>query len=491
MQMKRFYNRWTHSFQYGKCGRCPSCQQEKALKRTSRIRNATYDGYVCLFVTLTYRNFNIPYIRRDELLNNPVSIAVYRDADIRRVRISSGYRMQYRYRRLCSPVATVDCFNERIFPSVADVRQLKKLRGQSDSNKIGVLLYSDVQKFEKRLRTNLVRRYGIDKPVYSFKCAEYGPTYGRPHFHLLVYVPQENLDECTSAIHEAWPYDDCRRYGKSVELARNPAGYVSSYVNRGSDFPRLLSARSFSPRHSFSLGFGLQNPAFTLPSIIERTRNGSLRYAETRISHCVPVLKDVLFPSYVLNRYFPKFLGYSRLTHSEIRELIANPGSLYLGSSVLDKLPICLSDGSKDWKKVSSLCTRLEHLFLRFRTEFVYYEDSHRYVGLPDNFYTRELYADYYYDVWRTYASNIYQSQFQDVFCEQDMLECYYNLAEVRQFSIPTDLSSSINRMPGVSNPNLFKKVVTSSFNMADIYDKRLKQRKVTNRVMCESGFNV
>ena len=70
-----------------KCGCCPACLQEKAIARTNRIKN-TYnaDLYIPLFVTLTYKNEFLPYIKLDELTdcNNfyNTSINVYRDNSI-------------------------------------------------------------------------------------------------------------------------------------------------------------------------------------------------------------------------------------------------------------------------------------------------------------------------------------------------------------------------------------------------------------------------
>ena len=50
-----------------KCGKCPSCLQEKAFARAQRIKNNYSDGTICLFFTLTYSNDFIPYIDRDDV----------------------------------------------------------------------------------------------------------------------------------------------------------------------------------------------------------------------------------------------------------------------------------------------------------------------------------------------------------------------------------------------------------------------------------------
>ena len=39
-----------------KCGKCDACKQEKALARSTRIRNNVTSGTIALFITLTYTN---------------------------------------------------------------------------------------------------------------------------------------------------------------------------------------------------------------------------------------------------------------------------------------------------------------------------------------------------------------------------------------------------------------------------------------------------
>ena len=119
---KRFYNKWLHSWQWVDCGHCSACLQKKANKRTMRIKSAIYPGYVTLFVTLTYRNINIPYIRKDEIKENVPYINVYRDCSVRRVRIKGDYSMAYKYNRQKTLVSRVDCFEKRLFPDSTIIR---------------------------------------------------------------------------------------------------------------------------------------------------------------------------------------------------------------------------------------------------------------------------------------------------------------------------------------------------------------------------------
>lgn len=511
--MSRFYNKYLHTWQYAKCGVCPSCQQEKAFIRTQRIKNAVFNGYTCLFVTLTYRNIFVPYIRKNELYNNPSTINVYRDADTRRVRISSDYQMQYRYNRKTRVLQKISCYENNIFPDVSDISKLPKLRGQGDSNKVGVLYFKDAQDFEKRLRINLSRRYKITAPIYTAKVTEYGETYYRPHLHLLVYVPTAHLDECTRAIIEAWPYDSKKHLSRFVEVARNAASYVSAYVNRGSDFPSFLSLHPFRPKHSFSKGFGYQNSNFSLESILASLRRGNLEYPKAvSTSDGSGSLSFVPLPKYALNRYFFRFKGYSRLSHSELRELIACPQLLRTDKKYLEligfldcydgRIPFSVASlvGKQeykiDWSKVNDVIRSIELRYHRFISEFVYYENGLKCLGLPDNIYSRQLFADYYYDVWRTSSSNSYKRQFADIKDVNDLLQVYYNLDELDKFKVHSpDIALMLHRERQrrfiSSDPNNFDKVVNTTMYYTKMFNDTLKRKKVTNSCMRAQGLHV
>lgn len=494
---KRFYNKWLHSWQWVDCGSCPACRQAKAERRTRRIRSAVYAGYVTLFVTLTYRNINIPYIRKDELQENSSYINIYRDCSVRRVRIKADYSMAYKYVRQTKLIHRVDCFEKRMFFDSKDVSGLSKLRGQSDGNKVGVLFFKDVQDFEKRLRINAQRRYGIIKPIYSFKCSEIGPSTKRPHFHLLISVPQENLAELQSAIIEAWPFDSRIKSAKSIQIARNAASYVSSYVNRGSDFPKFFNYAAFRPKHSFSKGYGTTCCAYSLENILKKFHDGDLRF-DPNFYGIKSAKNNVLFPSYACNKYFAKCYGYSRFTYDEISWLCKSPDEFFMNSDVLPRL--FLSDKINEftglydyaWDKVRSVVSLIKRLRKRFCDEFVYYEDGKRYVGLPYNDYSYELFADYYYRFWRLYQSNLIRLQYEEVNLSEYAF-IFENWDEVWSKRIRSDLTifADFTNRSILEDPSLFKRNVIQSFRMTKSYHDHYKRRKVTNYCMAYSGFNV
>ena len=500
---KRYFNKWSHSWIYSDCGHCPACQQQKANRRTQRIKSAVYDGYVNLFVTLTYRNINIPYVLKNELQGNPGKINIYRDCSVRRVRFGSDYQIIYKYIREKTILRQVDCFKYSIFPSVKDIRQLSKLRGQGDSNKVGVLFFKDLQDFLKRLRVNAERHYNVTKPIYTFNCSEYGPSTQRPHFHLLISVPQENLAQLQSAIVESWPYDSRIKSAQSIQIARNVASYVSSYVNRGSSFPKFLDNQAFRPRHSFSKGYGLQNPAFSLESLLDAFGRQDLRYLVSVGSSSSPA-RSVLFPKFVCDRYFAKCYGYSRLSYDEISQLCTDVDGFFNTSDVVPRMYLktrviypapslevsFTGDYQIDFDRIESVKRHIKRLRSRFCRDFVYYEDGKRYVGLPENVYSYQLFADYYYRFWNVYQSTLLKAQYES--CNHDTSLYQYlfdNWKDVDEFGIRSDVSAF--RTLQNYDPNLFPLNVSTTLSYTDLYFKKYKRRKLTNKVMHESGFNV
>lgn len=146
-------NKYTGKQLFVSCGKCEACQEAKALARTCRIRN-TYDGRnIALFVTLTYRNEFIPYIRRSELVDQPKFISVYRDHKVRRTRVSSDYDMAFKINPGTVELSKINVEYENTF----DPNLFHSLTN-GDFDKISVPYYKDLQDFQKRLSIILQRK---------------------------------------------------------------------------------------------------------------------------------------------------------------------------------------------------------------------------------------------------------------------------------------------------------------------------------------------
>ena len=104
-------------------------------------------------------------------------------------------------------------------------------------NSVGVCFYKDLQNFFKRLRINLSRRFQYEGDFSFYACSEYGETSGRPHFHVLLFIPSFQEALFRTACVESWPYADWSKLRRGIEVAKDMSNYCASYVNRSSDFP--------------------------------------------------------------------------------------------------------------------------------------------------------------------------------------------------------------------------------------------------------------
>lgn len=462
-----------HSSMYVPCGVCPACQMEKANKRLRRIKNSIESGTVSLFITLTYAPKFLPYIRPSELKNNMSELNIYRDYDIRKVRRSDDYAIGYKVYKREKPLKTIDCFSEKLF---FDEVRLPRARGSR--NKIGVLYFKDIQDFCKRLERNLFRTYGIPGSSYKmFKVSEYGETYYRPHFHVLLHLPSSLLAEFYSSVHASWPFDN-QGLDRQIEVAKSPSTYLSRYVNCGTDFPRFFAHKCFRPKASFSKGFGLANKALSLPSIIASTDRGIGTYHTSVLKDGVQTSIDMFFPRYCLDRYFIKFKGYSRLSFPEILQLIRCPLSIYAIGKRLG-YTIDESTGRDDYRKFIGII-RLR--FSRFCRES-------KIVGRQSDL--EYIFAWYYYKVWLVRASTIYRQNFEDIQNDVGLLECYDNLNEVRANHTPCDILSLIVENDHVSDPNLFCKTVSRTVRLESDFYSHLKRKKVSNAAYRAQGMKI
>ena len=303
------HNRFTGKMIRVACGKCPACLQMKAALRANRIRANYKDGQIALFVTLTYDNIFVPYIKRAELGSDRLNI--YRDCTVR----------YYRGKMFVKDSPCIlDTFE---LPKYVDFYGLKDLRGKHGC--IGVIFVKDVQDFIKRLRINYQRTYGNQLNLSYFACHEYGGRGYRPHSHLLLYIRQDDEEKVKQCVSSSWSYD-CRNPKRlRIEVARNAASYVASYVNSGDNFPSLLQTDFIRQRCHFSQSFGVGLPCFSLTEVLKKAYRGDLSYSRRIVKDGVAQLDSVPLPQYVINRYFPKFKGFTRFTDSQNLILLRFP----------------------------------------------------------------------------------------------------------------------------------------------------------------------
>lgn len=475
---KKIFNRYANQWLYVNCGCCDACLQEKANRRATRIRNhAQTTGQIAVFVTLTYSNDFVPYIKKDEIKYGK-EINVYRDYDVRRVnsrRNSTGFVTELRKQVRNCPLTTssLEFRNElakkRYFSLSGLTHRLPSLRN-TKANRVGVALYSDFQKFYKRLLTNYERDYKEKLDSSFYACTEYGETYLRPHIHAVLFCRPNQFGQLKSCIRKSWQFDDNRL---DVQIARNCASYVASYVNCGSDFPRLLK-EFFRPRCAYSRNFGLDSRAFALDAVLEKITKGDLRYPCTRILDGILTPALLPIPYYVIHRYFPKCKGYSRLSPDETFRV-----ALSLGFSLRERkheLGITESE-------VRQYETRLRNCYDRFRR----FRLSR---GESSSVYD---YAGYHYAAWTAFYSTLIKQSHLNagLIPYGEDYEFYENIADVYEDKVHPILPSPPPIDKRVYSPNYFSANIRSTYELAELYKRKKKSAKTTNLILTQMGYEV
>lgn len=461
-------NRYTNKSVWISCGKCPACIQSKAIARSNRIRYASEEaGYITLFCTFTYRDEAVPFFKFDEFCNlsNPFSdgfLNIYRNSDTYYKRHSDDILGNHRYKRFINHYDTSKILSKVYIPkSLRKNQKFKELQNSVGFGRIGVLFPMDFQNFIKRLKINLIRHYGYKSDFKYFYCGEYGPQTTRPHFHALFHIPMAKVELFRRAIAQNWSYDDFHKTYKYAVIAKNASAYVSSYVNCDASLPLLFKeCRELSPKHRFSQYYGFSKKEFSLSSLLQKIRERDLRFDVARIKDKCLVSSRVLLPSYVINRYFPKFKGFSRLNSDEIF-------SIYEAPHKLDKYRYITHMSYEE-------CRRIEN--------YIRKKQISSGLSLTD-------YALYGSQVWVIRSSNAFVDSFNDVQNYRDNCYHYYNFKDIGFSSSLEELIENydclIDDDLNIFDYNKYALNVTKHISLYDAYYSYSKDRKVRNSIYC------
>ena len=349
---------------YVNCGQCPSCLQERALNRANKIRlqDSVRDDTINWFITLTYDNKYIPYIRPSEVLlfasGELDHIPLHRDFECywitklvnemvpgkRKALVKSGRKIKKTWLVERSTVVPLEKYTKSDFNYYGydfDFEMYKQYdfpllytyaNGQEQLiyDKSSVLYYKDWQNFIKRLRNILIRDYGLQITSDNFKyvcTGEYGSCHHRAHFHGLLSTPSITQDEITQAVIKAWPYADPSRMEHGVERERDASSYIASYVNSNSKCKTFFKyAKPFRSRTKFSEGYAVD--AFSVSKIRERFYRRDMHFVTQRVEEGQLTSESVIYPTFIINHWFPRFKGFNRLTSDEIQRIVLRPDIL-------------------------------------------------------------------------------------------------------------------------------------------------------------------
>lgn len=483
---------------YVDCGHCPSCLQHKADRRAIRIASHGPAFFKPAFVTLTYNDSSVPYIRRSDLLFELSSdypyIVIYRDSKF--VRHFGSTEL------ISCPGCSVDSIEVdgdlNLFDSSFDevVKSLPRLaieKGQFDTDRVGVCYSKDFRDFIKRLRSLLARKYGSVVPISYYQASEYGPTTVRPHFHALIWIPvwlsfQDFSDFCA----KSWPFADSYRTKKYVQLAKCAASYVSKYVNCSSNVPLFLQDY-FPPKCSHSVDFGFDNVYFGFDEV----------FNNLSVSHCAEFTtsyykKDVgfvsvtsIYPRYVINRYFLKVKGFNRISRDALYLLYTYPQQYlkvnkgfpaYRTESGVLMRPRLVNDVSGEPVYMSDEEVRyfINGLFRRFKDYFLPNASSSSLVNSWDSYCRCVVDSLITYNlaflgyVYRHNSDEIddifynYDNSFDAIFnsrVDSDLPDLYFN-------------SSNMHYIP--PHPSDYPRCIEIDKRRLDSFNKNIKKRKLS-----------
>lgn len=455
---KYIYNQYIHKSLLVSCGKCDACLQQKANARANRIRNHGSEGSLCLFLTLTYDNKYVPYIKKDDLLAartvndsrtlGVLSVPVYRDYTVR------SYLGKDYTSRLYKPICSI---TDTSFSDFTFIPYLTKKR-----NCMGVIYYDDVQNFIKRLRINLKRDLNYNEKITYYAVGEYGGKKYRPHFHLLVYFPKGTEETLRPYIIKSWPFGDMSRSRKRIQTAINAASYVAGYVNKSADLPKVLQVDSIRQKHSHSFHFGTDVHCFSLPAILEKVKRGDCSYSREVVKDDVPVLVDVPYPNYVISRYFPKPKGNYLFTDCEISQLLLNPAAYR--SKFLTDIGTPL--------EYHQLVVRLNHAFQYYQSVF------------PD----KNIF-DYCIDfcsVWRCRKFYIFKHSFDHITSIYDFKDFYENINDYIFGVVDAPTLDVLDIRILEIDPNARPDIVGRDMNLISIKNKVDTIRRTNSLILSE-----
>ncbi len=244
----RVRNKYTHETVVAKCGCCEACNKAKSNRYVSMINNMSKNSASTLFVTLTFAPEYMP--TADLVLKNG-SVS----GTITHHRLKTKVNRKTKKATLVDEISYQQFVDNDVFKfDSADYHffnlgmPIAKTGTYLGKGRFGILDYSYVQRFVKRLRKLL--SYALPTlDIKVFVVGEYGSRTFRPHFHLIIFTSNPvRAFEFKNFVNIAW------KYGlNDVQcVASTAASYVASYCSASSALPKFLQTKSIKPicRHS-------------------------------------------------------------------------------------------------------------------------------------------------------------------------------------------------------------------------------------------------
>lgn len=286
------------------CGRCASCLNKKGIRNSCYVDLEHQSSSSQFFFTLTYANYFLPIVRVDY---SPECECYFANPYNKRL-IEDNYGASlYSWR-----ASEFNGHDDKVWDHISKKTKLPK-------RFVPVIYIRDVQLFMKRLKINLIRTFKIStdyvEQIRYYYCAEYGTKHFRPHFHFLLFIP-ENIRPFLSsellreAVCSSWTFgiiDWQRSKGKN-------SSYLAEYLNSASSLTSFHCLKFFRQRSRHSNYFAESYFPSTPEGVLS---NGSAFFAPSAYVHGGK-LKSCLPPSSIERRLFPKCLRYRLLLPEQI-----------------------------------------------------------------------------------------------------------------------------------------------------------------------------
>ena len=239
------------------CGSCPACQELKRNNLSNRLALEEHRSKFCSFVTLTYDEAHIPIVDVSRLFSSP-------DGDVVHLMQNHDFNENF------STPTVVN--TEELRNSVIKYNKHRAFYKANysvnrnvtyEDNQVAVLVNRHLQLFIKRFRKYVSKYY--NEKVRYYAIGEYGTQSLRPHWHILFFYSSSQL---------ARAFENVQQFGTESRPIQTPVFlrslwkfghidskqtdgkayfYVSSYVNKPSDFPFVLEL--LAPQRSFHSNF--------------------------------------------------------------------------------------------------------------------------------------------------------------------------------------------------------------------------------------------
>lgn len=401
------YNKYTGERIYVKCGHCHSCMVDKSNKFFSRIMSHECKPYFRLFVTLNYNNESIPYIRLSDFdLTGVCPVEIWRDI---RVYHSKNKHIQKTIRKIQPRVIGTYVYNEydKKMGYNADFSGVMQPVKFQHPDCLPICYGKDFSDFLKRFRITMQRHYGINLSDYDFnyvKVSEYGPTTKRPHFHAILYFSPElrsMYSQIKRALISSWPFCSLSQLNKNISIANSCQSYVSKYAVRPSDYCNFHKARAIAQKVTYGRNFGFNRPAFSPSSILQEVERGNFFYSCQSVDRDgQPVSLSLRVPSYVYNRYFPRFKGEHFCSDGEIFSFLQSRNNFTLGSTILTD-----EETSSFFRKVDRSASLLHLSSYQYAVFYMLFRDRYASFALRSSYLDYVSPYEFYYDYSSCFTS--------------------------------------------------------------------------------------